>query len=760
MSSEQRAAWAESALQAFDAVLQAGAGLRSRPGQRRMAEQVAQTLAAAYLGKPTGVNDDDGDAVIDGPAPMRAISVIQAGTGVGKSLAYCAPAIALALARNTRVIISTATVALQEQLVHKDLPALAQQMEQPFKFALAKGRGRYVCQLKLERLTGLAPEADDEAEEGDDDLFADWADAPRASVAPQEQAAQRAYYGAIAQALASGAWDGDRDTLDTPPAPQAWAPMAADAASCSGKHCPSYNSCVYYERRKALVGAQVIVVNHDLLLATLGTRQLPELDNSLLILDEAHHLPAIALGQFGCRMDLGEHAWVERLAQRAMRVGVRMEVSEVADIPAHAMRMREALQETERLVEDLYGDLLHTPGADATPARGPTQARVPQGRLPEALHGPLGRVAHHAEGFVNVLRTIANALRAEMREQPALARKLSAMYAKLGALAPRLEQTLEAARLLLREPEPETHAAPTAKWFTLEPREHAPPLLRAHASPLLPGSMLRQHLWARVRGAVLTSATLTSCGRFDFFLHESGLYADEAASTLEVPSPFNYALQGRLLAAESGADPRDASAYVQQLGRALAQDLAEVQHGALVLFTSREQMRQATLALPPALVPRVLLQTALPRQQLLATHRARVAQGLPSVIFGMQSFGEGLDLPGKLCESVFIAKLPFASPDEPVGQARAEWLRTQGRDPFTELVVPATAIRLAQWVGRAIRSEDDRASVYCYDRRLLGTSYGQRLLQGLPPFALTRLRRPDPPDAAGADAAQGALGHV
>ncbi|RYF53986.1 MAG: ATP-dependent DNA helicase DinG, partial [Comamonadaceae bacterium] len=342
-------------------------------------------------------------------------------------------------------------------------------------------------------------------------------------------------------------------TLDTPPVPQAWAPMAADAASCSGKHCPAYASCAYYERRKTLVGAQVIVVNHDLLLATLGTRQLPELDNTLLILDEAHHLPAIALGQFGCRMDLGEHAWVERLAQRAMRVGVRMEVSDVADIPAHAARMREALQDTERLVTDLYGDLLQA-DTPPIPGRGPTQARVPQGALPEALQAPLGRVAHHAEGFITVLRAIATALRAEMREQPALARKLSAMYARLGALAPRLEQTLDAARLLLREPEPGASAAPTAKWFTLEAREHAPPLIRAHASPLLPGSTLRHHLWQRVRGAVLTSATLTSCGRFDFFLHESGLYGDDAAVTLEVPSPFDYAKQGRLLAAENGAN--------------------------------------------------------------------------------------------------------------------------------------------------------------------------------------------------------------
>ena len=169
----------------------------------------------------------------------------------------------------------------------------------------------------------------------------------------------------------------------------------------------------------------------------------------------------------------------------------------------------------------------------------------------------------------------------------------------------------------------------------------------------------------------------------------------------------------------------------------------------LVLFTSREQLRQAVEALPALLRPRVLVQTALPRVALLAAHRTRVAEGLPSIIFGMQSFGEGLDLPGRLCESVFITKLPFAPPDDPVGEARAEWLRAVGRDPFSELVVPATAIRLAQWAGRAIRSEDDQAHIYCYDRRLVQTGYGQRLLQGLPPFTLSRVRAGEAPAVDG-----------
>ncbi|RYF53445.1 MAG: ATP-dependent DNA helicase DinG, partial [Comamonadaceae bacterium] len=202
--------WAAQALESFDAVVQATPGFRSRQGQRRMAEQVAHTFSSATLGK---VDSEDGDAA----PPTRAIAVIQAGTGVGKSLAYCAPAIALALSRGTRVLISTATVALQEQLVNKDLPALAALMPQPFKFALAKGRGRYVCKLKLDRLAGTG-EAEEESE--DDDLFAEEEAAARAKRPRQETEARIQFYGAMAQTLAKGAWDGDRDSLETPPEPE------------------------------------------------------------------------------------------------------------------------------------------------------------------------------------------------------------------------------------------------------------------------------------------------------------------------------------------------------------------------------------------------------------------------------------------------------------------------------------------------------------------------------------------------------------
>ena len=730
--------WAAQALQQFETVVQSSDGFRARDGQRHMAEAVAQALSQAQLGK---VEDEGAD-------PARAIAVIQAGTGVGKSLAYSVPAIAIALARGTRVLISTATVALQEQLVHKDLPQLAARMEQPFAFALAKGRGRYACKLKLERLaSGASAEEDDHIP--DDLLAAEAAEQRQGRHASHQAEARMQFYASLADALATNQWDGDRDQLPTPPEPEMWGPVAAEASSCTGKYCPLFSQCTYFERRKALVAAQVIVANHDLLLSSIGARLLPELDNCLLVIDEAHHLPSTALAQFACEMDLSRLSWIDRLASRALRIGQLVEVEEIADIPQHAARLRTALADLARLVLDVYGEPLRAPGhggAGARPAIAgqPTRARVAGGRLPDALSDPVAQAAHHAGGFLDALRAIAKALRAAMRDTPDDARRLSQLYAQVGSLAPRLEGVHACAQLLLQDT-PEG-AVPAAKWFTLAV-EGDFLTLRAHASPVLPGATLRHHLWSAVRGAVLTSATLTGCGQFDFFLREAGLHGDAAVRTLEVASPFDYARQGTLVASETQADPRDAQAYTAEMVEALLSDLALVEAGALVLFTSREQMRQAVEQLPTALRATVLVQNQWPRQQLLAQHRERVAQGLPSIIFGMQSFGEGLDLPGRLCESLFITKLPFAPPDDPVGEARAEWLRGAGRDPFSELVVPATAIRLAQWVGRAIRTEEDLAHVYCYDRRLVRTGYGQRLLQGLPPFALQR--RASAPTGAG-----------
>ena len=351
-----------------------------------------------------------------------------------------------------------------------------------------------------------------------------------------------------------------------------------------------------------------------------------------------------------------------------------------------------------------YGETLKSPEARF----GPASARIPRGVLPEALLPPLEAVLAHSTGLLDVLRAIAKALRSTIKETPDEAPRLAALYAQLGSLAPRLEAVFATTELLLHTPAP--GQAPAAKWFTLE-MDGEWIALQAHASPILPGSTLRQHLWSQVRGGVLTSATLTSCGSFDFFLREVGLHDLPTLATLEVASPFDYPSQGVLWAHHTQADPKHAGPFTQEMVHTLLHDLASVQTGALVLFTSKEQMRQAVDALPSALRSKVLVQNTMPRFALLNKHREQVEAGQASIIFGMQSFGEGLDLPGALSASLFITKLPFAPPDDPLVQARTHQLEGLGLNAFNDYLLPEAAMALKQGVGRLIRSETDQGMV-------------------------------------------------
>jgi len=709
-ASLNRPAHAEAALAAFAQMVQGTAGFRVRPGQEAMARQIAHSLSDVDLGEHA--------------QPRRAIAVIQAGTGVGKSAAYASTMLALALAHKTRLVISTATVALQEQLMTKDLPALAAVMPVPFVFALAKGRGRYVCKFKLERLTGGATnDADDELFGPDDDTPPPVSAFKRQLGGDDPQARRQRLYASLSAALAGERWDGDRDTLPEPPEPRDWASVAAERHTCTARHCPRYRDCSYYQARSRLAEAQVIVANHDLVLASVGMKTLPELDNCLVVFDEGHHLPAVALNQFASVMDLSNLRWLDKLPRALREISAKIHRVTGQDVDTLAQQLRAGLNELARLLMDRF----------SPPAAGQDSLhRLPGGVVPTELQAPLGLIQGHAAGLSAELEALGAELKRLAREDPAQALPCSLMYARLGQLAPRLQGVAHTSALLLAQGEP-----PLAKWFRADTSSGLV-VLTAHACPIVPGDLLRQHLWRQVRAAVVTSASLTSCGSFDYFLQEAGLAGQAQVNTLAVQSPFDYARQGRLVVVDTVADPRDAAAYTRDLVAELLADLRQVAHGALALFTSRAQMRAALDALDATLLSRVLVQGQLSRSSLLAAHQARVEAGQPSVIFGLQSFGEGLDLPGALCETVFIAKLPFSPPADPVEEARAEWLRSLGRDPFTELVVPATGIRLLQWTGRAIRSEDDQATVICYDRRLLQQGYGRRMLQGLPPYAVSR----------------------
>jgi ATP-dependent DNA helicase DinG len=358
--------------------------------------------------------------------------------------------------------------------------------------------------------------------------------------------------------------------------------------------------------------------------------------------------------------------------------------------------------------------------------------RLAGGQIPEGFVEPLKLIHGHAVGLSDVLEALGAELKQRAKEDPSQAATSATQYAKLGQLAPKINSVVATSVMWLTQDEP-----PLAKWLRSDTSSGLVNL-SLHACPIVPGELLARHVWQQARGVVLTSASLTTCGSFDFFLSEVGLTDVAHASTLAVDSPFDYRNQGQLIVAETLAEPRQVAAYTAEMVKALLVDLRQVPHGALVLFTSRVQMQAAVQALDDGLAQIVLVQGQMARARLLGIHQARVEAGAPSIIFGLQSFGEGLDLPGELCETVVITKLPFSPPSDPVDEARAEWLKRAGRDPFNELVVPATGIKLLQWTGRAIRSETDQARVICYDKRLLNSAYGRRMLQGLPPYTVSR----------------------
>jgi ATP-dependent DNA helicase DinG len=706
-----QAALAQHALQAFDQVVGSTNGFRSRSGQRSMAQAVAATLAQADLGEH--------------PHPTKAIAVIQAGTGVGKSAAYASTAIAMALERKTRVIISTATVALQEQLMTKDLPALARSLDQPFAYALAKGRGRYVCKVKLERLVGSGA--------SEDDMFDDDRPQPKVSALSQEAIEERRQqlFESMAHKLAVVSWDGDRDSLPETPDPRDWSAVAAERHTCTARHCPRYKECSYYNARTKLAEANVIVANHDLVLASLGMKTLPDLDNCLVVFDEGHHLPAVALDQFSNAMDMSNLRWLDKLPKTMNEVAGKLALHLGEDVQTVTSQLKGALTTLARLSMDMVW--AHT-GRNARGEGNDGTLRFSMGQLPEVLRDPVTQIHAQASGLSKALEALGIDVKAIAKDDPSQAVLCAQLYAQLGGLAPRLGSLVATSNLLLEHGE-----QPLAKWLEAQ-SESGFLTMTAHACPIVPGDLLRQFLWSQVRGAIVTSASLTSCGSFDYFLNEAGLSNKPYVTALEVASPFNYRTQGSLTVVHTRAEPKQAEAYTAEMVAALMDDIEQVKRGALVLFTSRAQMRAATDALPGHLMDMVLVQGTQSRTRLLAAHTERIESGMPSVLFGLQSFGEGLDLPGALCETVFIAKLPFAPPSDPVDEARAEWLKSVGRDPFNELVIPATGVKLLQWTGRAIRTEEDRAQVICYDKRLTQTSYGKRMLAGLPAYKLgTRL---------------------
>lgn len=687
------------ALQNFHLASAAVPNFQNRPGQTHLACAIAETLSAAdfdHAGQPT-----------------LQVLVAEAGTGTGKTAAFIPTALTLARAKGVRLVVSTATVALMEQLVQRDLPAIAKTFPKGFTFGLAKGRGRYYCPSKADIALG-------DSLQGSLDLDPDRPtveeDAPTA--AGLESLSK------LADSFGKGTWGGDRDTVNVDVSASEWSRVAADRASCTGRHCSHFKECPYYAAKRELVKVDVIVTNHDLLLSSLvhGSGVVPTPDKAIYVIDEAHHLPGTAVAQSEASCDVSAPRWPQAL-HRACRLAFAAKLTATqisSDLPT---QVNASIRELERACREFMRPVRNQRHP------GPHTHRFEHGVVDPAVD----QLARDALGLTTDWHQHCAALVEGLKESRSHAgANLERINTVLVEISVQLHHLSGFHRLLTLFVNGSNVRC--AKWLSFQERPGLT-TLHLHACPLTGASTLRQHLWSHARGVILTSATLRALRSFDFFLRETGLRAYTPRTEL-IESPFDYRRQGTILVFKTPASPAtDQRAFIRALTPQLISDLEAVTHGALVLCSSRAMLDLIVESLPRHLMQVAQIQGKQARDLLLDTHRRRVASGKASILMGLASFGEGLDLPGDQCQSIHIPKLPFAMPTNPVEEARAEWVSAKGGDPFRALSMPATGLTLTQWVGRGIRTETDTATIIFYDPRLVEKRYGRQLLDGLPPFS-------------------------
>ncbi|MDP3848210.1 MAG: ATP-dependent DNA helicase DinG [Pseudomonas sp.] len=688
-------------------------GLKARYGQRLMIAEVAKALGSISTDED---NRRDGDP---------AVVVVEAGTGTGKTVAYCLATIPLAKAAGKRLVIATATVALQEQVVHKDLPDILRNSGLNFSFALAKGRGRYLCLSKLDLLL-----QEGQAQSATAQLFAE----EGFSIAVDERSQK--LFTQMIEKLAGNHWDGDRDSWSEALEDPDWARLTTDHSQCTNRHCPNFQQCAFYKAREGMSKVDVIVTNHDMVLADLalgGGAVLPDPRDTLYVFDEGHHLPDKAIGHFAHFTRLRSTAdWLEQTAKNLTKLLAQH------PLPGDLGRLIEQVPELAREIKtqqqfmfSACEQLADFRAGEDMQGRERPRHRFAGGLVPEHLREMAIELKKGFARLNDLFTRLTDLLKKAMDGEVSIgiaSHQAEEWYPLFGSLLTRAQGNWELWTAFSTE-DPQDNP-PMARWLSLA-ESGALFDIEVNASPILAAETLRRNLWNVAYGAVVTSATLTALGTFDRYRMRAGL--PKGAVTTVAPSPFQHADAGVLRVPDLRADPRDSVAHTAAIIRELP-GLVEGSRGTLVLFSSRKQMQEVFDGLEREWRKRVFIQGNLSKQETLNKHKARVDGGEASVLFGLASFAEGVDLPGAYCEHVVIAKIPFAVPDDPVEAALSEWIEARGGNPFMELAVPDASLRLVQACGRLLRTEEDRGTITLLDRRVVTQRYGKAILNALPPF--------------------------
>ena len=676
--------------------------LIARYGQRKMIAEIANNLSVLE-------NKEEG---------LPPICLIEAGTGTGKTLAYLLGVLPLAQKLGYKVVISTATVALQEQVILKDIPEIIEGSDFKFKFALAKGRGRYLCLSKLNMLL-----------EGSDSLqgIMDLDGEELISL----DANDVILYESMLSELNLGRWKGDRDDWRDPVVNDKWQPLTVNHRQCTGSSCSYFRNCCFYQARESLDKVDCIVSNHDLVLTDLsmgGGAILPEPEKCIYVFDEAHHLPIKSNNHFSSFAKIrGVAKWLERCKILITQLVGRKLINEVKKDQLEILIQALSAESDASwcLFEDLVESLI-------SPEKYENEIRYtfPLGVIPEEIRLLSEGLASQYAALISGFKDIDAGLRQIIDEGSNL--ELMNLAEKwcpaIGANIEHAESNL--ALWLSYANKDAAGAVPMARWFSAK-EDGGIVEISLYSSPVLAASNLQEHLWGKCAGAILTSATLSALGKFDMMQLKAGL--PDQTSYLRILSPFDFAGSGKFIVPKMNCDPSDVEKHTSLLINSIPKLLTK-KAAALMLFSSRRQMLDVMQNLPPAWSNLVLCQDDYQKTQLLKYHRHRIDSGEGSIIFGLASFSEGIDLPGKYCEHVLIAKIPFIPPNDPVEMTLASWVEQRGENPFMKLAVPDAAMRLVQASGRLLRSENDTGRIILFDERIVHRRYGKSILESLPPY--------------------------
>jgi ATP-dependent DNA helicase DinG len=642
------------------------------------------------------------------------VGVIEAPTGVGKSLGYLTAGVPIALAAGKKLVISTGTVALQAQLVERDIPAFLKATGITASVALAKGRTRYLCTRNVAELQGEA--ASQESMFGDEGALYERPLTP----------ADTALATRLARLFTDSQWNGDLDAAPEQVSPTLRSRITTNAAGCAGRRCSYASQCPVLKARSNVREAQIVVTNHALLLSTLA---LGDNDNGqpliappgqmLLVLDEGHHVAGVAIGQGAARLALDDMSRRTSRLQTLVAATYRMvDKDTISQLhPNEAIELAVNVSRQLKAFRDAL-DAAWTPD----PAEREPQWRAPNGRLPRDWSPAIEALADDTRGLLNWVTAAAPLVNKSKQDDATKER----VQRNLGMALEMVQAQYDLWAGWRRE-DPDG-VPPMARWMT---RDRDGDLV-CHCSPVSAAQVLRQLLWQEVDSVVMTSATLTGGNGFTALAIDTGL--PEHAETVSLGSPFDLAGQAQLVVPKFPVAPDDREGHPQEVARYLVREL-DWGKGSMVLFTSRWKMEKVADLLPVTQRNRVLVQGEGNKSQIIGEHLRRIGAGEGSVLFGLNSFGEGLDLPGAACTTVVITQVPFAVPTDPQTATLSEWLESRGHNAFTLIAIPHALRMLTQFAGRLIRTSTDTGRVVILDSRLLTRRYGRQIIDALPPFA-------------------------